>query len=225
MRPKTATKLTMSKKTILLVDDHKIIRDGLKLYFEDSDEYEVAAEAEGGQQALDLLKDRDFDLVITDISMPQMDGITFTQNLKQLKPDQKVMALTMMGENQHIKHMLSAGANGYILKNSERNEIFQAIETILRGENYYSGDVTKVIMDSMTGKRKPTQRLTLETPLSTREKEVLELIVKEFSNQEIADKLFISVRTVDAHKRNLLEKTGCKNIAGLVVYAIEHDIA
>lgn len=214
----------MAAKTIMLVDDHKIIRDGLKLYFEDSEEYDVAAEAENGKQALEILESREFDLVITDISMPEMDGITFTQNLRQTKPDQKIMALTMMGENQHIKHMLSAGVNGYILKNSNRSEIFKAIETILNGENYYSGEVTKIIMDSMSGKKKPTQRLTLETPLTNREKEVLKLIVKEHSNQEIADALFISVRTVDAHKRNLLEKTGCKNIAGLVVYALEHDI-
>ncbi|RED97006.1 LuxR family two component transcriptional regulator [Marinoscillum furvescens DSM 4134] len=214
----------MAAKTIMLVDDHKIIRDGLKLYFEDSEEYDVAAEAENGKQALEILESKDFDLVITDISMPEMDGITFTQNLRQAKPEQKIMALTMMGENQHIKHMLSAGVNGYILKNSNRSEIFKAIETILNGENYYSGEVTKIIMDSMSGKKKPTQRLTLETPLTNREKEVLKLIVKEHSNQEIADALFISVRTVDAHKRNLLEKTGCKNIAGLVVYALEHDI-
>lgn len=212
------------KNTIMLVDDHKIIRDGLKLYFEDSDEYDVVAEAENGVQALKMLESQEVDLVITDISMPEMDGITFTQKLKEIRPDQKVMALTMMGENQHIKHMLSAGVNGYILKNSDKSEIMKAIATILNGENFYSSEVTKIIMDSMAGKRKPTQRLTLETPLTTREKEVLKLIVKEYSNQEIADALFISHRTVDAHKRNLLEKTGCKNIAGLVVYALEHNI-
>lgn len=213
-----------AKKTIMLVDDHKIIRDGLKLYFDDHADYEVTAEAENGIAALEILENQEFDLVITDISMPEMDGITFTQKLKESMPEQKVMALTMMGENQHIKHMLSAGVNGYILKNSEKSEILTAIETIIAGDNYYSDEVTKIIMDSMSGKRKITKRLTLETPLTTREKEVLKLIVKEYSNSEIADELFISVRTVDAHKRNLLEKTGCKNIAGLVVYAIEHDI-
>ncbi|MEQ8473764.1 MAG: response regulator transcription factor [Marinoscillum sp.] len=215
----------MSKKTILLVDDHKIIRDGLKLYFEDNDRYEVAAEAPNAMDALKILKEEDFDLVITDISMPEMDGIKFTQELKAFKPNQKVMALTMISENQHIKHMLSAGVNGYILKNADKSEIFRAIETILNGENYFSGEVTKIIMDNMAGKKKPTKRLSIETPLTRREKEVLELIVKEYSNQEIADELFISVRTVDAHKRNLLEKTGCKNIAGLVVYALEHNVA
>ncbi len=208
----------------MLVDDHKIIRDGLKLYFEDSEVYDVVAEADNGSNALEILKDQSFDLVITDISMPVMDGITFTQKLKESYPTQKVMALTMLGENQHIKHMLSAGVNGYILKNSDRDEIMHAIDVIINGENYYSGEVTKIIMDGMAGKKQTVNRLTLETPLTPREKEVLELIVKEFSNQEISDKLFISIRTVDAHKRNLLEKTGCKNIAGLVVYAMEHNI-
>ena len=216
--------MSEEKKKILLVDDHKIIRDGLKLYFEDSNLYEVADEAENGVEGLKKLEESTFDIVITDISMPEMDGITFTQQIKQKSPEQKVMALTMMGENQHIKHMLSAGVNGYILKNSDKSEILNAIETILAGDNYYSGEVTKIIMDGMTGKKKPTQRLTLETPLTSREKEVLKLIVAEKSNQEIADELFISVRTVDAHKRNLLEKTGCKNVAGLVVYALEHNI-
>lgn len=216
--------MPQEKRTILLVDDHKIIRDGLKLYFEDSDKYTVASEAENGEQALKILENESFDLVITDISMPVMDGITLTQKIKERNPEQKIMALTMMGENQHIKHMLSAGVNGYILKNSDKSEILKAIDTITNGDNYYSNEVTRIIMDSMTGKKKPQQRLTLETPLTSREKEVLKLIVKEFSNQEIADALFISTRTVDAHKRNLLEKTGCKNVAGLVVYALEHNI-
>ena len=211
-------------KKIILVDDHKIIRDGLKMYFDGNEDYVVEAEAENGIQALEILDKQSFDLVITDISMPEMDGITLAQTIKEKYPDQKVMALTMMGENQHIKHMLAAGVNGYILKNSDKSEIMSAIKTILNGENYYSGSVTKIIIDGIAGKKKPTQRLTLETPLTTREKEVLKLIVKEYSNKEIADQLFISVRTVDAHKRNLLEKTGCKNIAGLVVYALEHNI-
>ena len=211
-------------KSLILVDDHKIIRDGLKLYFEGSDEFIVTDEAANGIEALELLEKNEYDLVVTDISMPEMDGITLVQQVKEKYPEQKIMALTMMGENQHIKHMLAAGVNGYILKNSDKKEILSAIRTILNGENYYSGTVTKIIMDGIAGKKKPTQRLTLETPLTTREKEVLKLIVKEFSNKEIADTLFISVRTVDAHKRNLLEKTGCKNIAGLVVYALEHNI-
>ena len=223
MRTQTTT-IEMEKNTILLVDDHKIIRDGLKLYFEGNDKYAVAAEAASAREALKLLEENDYDIVITDISMPEMDGIRFTQELKVFKPEQKVMALTMISENQHIKHMLSAGVNGYILKNADKSEIFKPIDTILSDENYFSSEVTKIIMDNMAGKKKPSKRLTLETPLTRREKEVLELIVKEYSNQEIADALFISVRTVDAHKRNLLEKTGCKNIAGLVVYAIEHNI-
>ncbi|MEQ8882500.1 MAG: response regulator transcription factor, partial [Cyclobacteriaceae bacterium] len=147
-------------KKIILVDDHKIIRDGLKMYFDGNEDYVVEAEAENGIQALEILAEKSFDLVITDISMPEMDGITLAQEIKAKYPDQKVMALTMMGENQHIKHMLAAGVNGYILKNSDKSEIMNAIKTILNGENYYSGSVTKIIIDGIAGKKKPTQRLT-----------------------------------------------------------------
>ncbi|MEQ8337084.1 MAG: response regulator transcription factor, partial [Cyclobacteriaceae bacterium] len=122
-------------KKIILVDDHKIIRDGLKMYFDGNEDYIVEAEAENGIQALEILSKQSFDLVITDISMPEMDGITLAQEIKEKYPDQKVMALTMMGENQHIKHMLAAGVNGYILKNSDKSEIMNAIKTILNGEN------------------------------------------------------------------------------------------
>lgn len=211
-------------KTLLLVDDHKIIRDGLKLYFEDDPNYTVASEASDGQEALDILSSAQFDLVITDINMPNMDGITLSRAIKEQYPDQKIMALTMIGEHQYIKHMLAAGINGYLLKNTDKAEILKAIDKITSGENYFSEEVTKTIFDAMSGQLKPTQRLTLETPLTKREKEVLSLIVKELSNHEIAEKLFISLRTVDAHKRNLLEKTGCKNIVGLVIYAMEHQI-
>jgi DNA-binding NarL/FixJ family response regulator len=211
-------------KRILLVEDHKIVRDGLKFYFEDTDEYEIVAEAENGEEGLNILKDDVFDLVITDISMPKMDGIQFMKEVHEKYPNQKVIALTMMGESQHIKQMIAYGVNGYLLKNSGEEEIFKAIEVVFAGETFFSKEVTNAIINDLQGKRKPKQRLTVETPLSDREKEVLRLIAEEYSNKEIADKLFISVRTVDAHKRNMLEKTGAKNIAGLIMYAIEHEI-
>lgn len=210
--------------TIMLVDDHKIVRDGLKYHFEDNPEYKISLEAENGQVALDLLKENMVDIVITDISMPVMDGIALLQEIREKHPDQKVIALTMLGEITHIKNMISHGVNGYLLKNSSEKEILLAIDEVMNGNNYFSKDVTQSLIDDLTGKRKPKQRLTLETPLSKREKEVLQLISQELSNQEIADKLFISVRTVDSHKHNLLEKTGAKNVAGLVLYAVEHDL-
>jgi DNA-binding NarL/FixJ family response regulator len=211
---------------ILLVDDHKVVRDGLKFYFEDHDDYHITAEAENGVDALSKLDSQQFDLIITDISMPEMDGMALMKEIRERLPEQPVIALTMLGESQHIKQMLALGVNGYLLKNSGEDEIINAIGKVISGDTYYSQEVTQILINDLSGKKiKPKTRLTLETPLSDREKEVLKLIVQEYSNQEIADKLFISVRTVDAHKRNMLEKTGAKNIAGLVMYAVEHDLA
>ena len=210
-------------KKILLVDDHAIIRDAIRTYFEQNDQYELSAEAKNGIEALELLKQNSFDLVLSDISMPEMDGLELMQSIKSSFPDQKVLVLSMFSDNAQIKKMIEYGANGYILKNATRDELFMAIEEILSGKNYYSKEVYDTLISSIA-KRKPKERLALEVDLSDREKEVLILIANEYTNQEIADKLFISHRTVESHKRNLLDKTGCKNVAGLVMYAVERDI-
>lgn len=131
----------------------------------------------------------------------------------------------MLNENHHIKKMVNAGASGYVLKNCDEEEIKKAIKTVMEDGTYYSPQVTETIMSSLGKKKtKSSSPYINEFPLTDREKEVLELIVKEYSNQEIADKLFISLRTVDAHKRNLLEKTGAKNTAGLVMFAINNQL-
>jgi DNA-binding NarL/FixJ family response regulator len=210
---------------ILLVDDHKLIRDALKSYMDGDDEFEVVDEASNGQEALILLKSIKVDVVLLDISMPVMDGITCAKEISALYPDVKILALSMMNDNQFIKKMLNSGALGYILKNSGETEIKKALRAVYQGENYFSAEVNETVMQNMLkGGIKRNSKLVVDLPLTSREKEVLYLIIKEYSNQEIADKLFISPRTVDAHKRNLLEKTGSKNTAGLVLYAIEKDL-
>jgi DNA-binding NarL/FixJ family response regulator len=131
----------------------------------------------------------------------------------------------MTSEQEHIKSMIEAGATGYILKNSGQEELISAIETILKDENYFSDEVKDAIMQNMVQKKTKTHKISGEPiPLTRREKDVLNLIVQEYTNYEIADKLFISVRTVDAHRRNLLEKTGARNTAGLVKFAIENNL-
>ena len=210
---------------ILLVDDHKLIRDALSSYMDGDDEFEVVEEAENGQEALILLKSVQVDVVMLDISMPVMDGIICAQKISTQYPEVKILALSMMNDNQFIKQMLAAGALGYILKNSGETEIKKALRTVYAGESYYSAEVAETVMQNMMkGGIKRSNKLVVDLPLTTREEEVLYLIIKEYSNQEIADELFISPRTVDAHKRNLLEKTGSKNIAGLVLYAIEKNL-
>lgn len=212
-----------NKITILLVDDHPMIRDAMSLYFSKSEEIEILAEANNGKEALDLLEEKQFDLVITDIAMPEMNGVEFLTELQSRGVEQDVLVISMINEVSQVKKMISLGANGYVLKNSPKEEIMEAIKAIKNGETYYSKEVYEIIMGQLTG-RKPKQRLTVEIPLSRREKEVVKLVMDELTNQEIAEKLFISVRTVEAHKRNILEKTGCKTVAGLAIYAIERGI-
>ena len=208
---------------ILLVDDHEIIRDAIRAYFSDSNEMMLAAEASNGAEALELMESNQYDLILTDINMPILDGLELMKNINRLYPDQKVLVLSMFSENIQIKQMIEYGANGYVLKNVSKNDLFTAIKEIVSGKDYYSKEVYDVLIKSMA-KRTPKQRLTVDTALSDREKEILILITQELSNQEIADRLFISIRTVETHKRNLLEKTGCKNVAGLVMYAVEREM-
>lgn len=210
-------------KKLLLVDDHQIIRDGIRFYFEGDKEFEIEDEASNGLEALELLKEKTYDIILTDINMPQMDGVEFMRSVKKNYPEQKVLVLSMYNEAGYINKMIALGANGYILKKSDKHELVGAIKKVLDGQDHYSEEVYQTIIGSIAG-RKPKERLTLEADLSDREKEVLLLIANEHSNQEIADKLYISIRTVETHKRNLLDKTGCKNIAGLVMYAVERNL-
>ncbi len=213
------------KIRILLADDHKIIRDGLRSLLLTESKYEIVGEAENGEMALDLTARLRPDLVIMDVNMPLMDGIDATRKISKDQPNSRVLALTMTNEQEHIRKMIDAGAMGYILKNSGQEELVSAIDTIVSGSNYFSDEVKDVIMQTMVRKQYKNDKIAGEAiPLTRREKDVLNLIVQEFTNYEIAQKLFISVRTVDAHRRNLLEKTGARNTAGLVKYALENNL-
>lgn len=208
---------------ILLVDDHSMIRQGLKSFL-DKEQFDIVAEAKNGKEALNLLNEIEIDVLVTDIMMPEMDGVELCKQVSTANPTINILALTMMNENYNIKKMLGAGAKGYILKDCTQDELRTAIKTVNQGKNYYSQEVTDIIMEGLTAQPAPKQRLVSEIPLTKRETEILHLICKEKTNVEIADELFISNRTVEAHKRNLLDKTGCKNIAGLVLYAVERKL-
>ncbi|MCC5940389.1 MAG: response regulator transcription factor [Balneolaceae bacterium] len=213
----------MANIKVLLADDHKIVRDGIKLMLEPEVGIDVVAEANNGVEAIEKLKDVLIDIVIMDINMPEMDGITATKQIKKVYPDVKVLALTMSNDDLHIRQMIQAGASGYIMKSAGRVELKDAISSIMNGKHYFSDEAThSIMMDLVKGKGKPTSPDSVH--ITDRELEILELIVQEFTNQEIAEKLFISSRTVDAHRRNLLQKTGARNTAGLVKYAFQHNI-
>jgi DNA-binding NarL/FixJ family response regulator len=212
---------------LMLVDDHKVIRDGIRYFLEKDLEYSVVAEASDGSEAIKMLEGIVVDVVLMDINMNGMDGIMCTEIIAKKYPDVKVVALSMFSEIIYIKRIIRAGASGYLLKNSGEEEVKKAIKEVYNHRMYYGPGVMEKIMADLAGNGKekhPHVRFNEHPDLTNREKEILILITNEYSNSEIAEKLFISLRTVDAHKRNLLEKTGAKNIAGLVLFAIQHEL-
>jgi DNA-binding NarL/FixJ family response regulator len=213
----------MADVNILLADDHNIVRDGIKTLLEDEIGFKIVSEAETGVEAIEGCRNHEIDLIIMEINMPEMNGIEATKRIKEDFPGIKILGLTMMDEDQHIRNMIEAGASGYILKSSGKDELVDAITSILDGQHYFSEETTRsVMMEMVKGTTKKSQSEPGE--LTEREIEILKLIVQQNTNQQIADELHISIRTVDTHRRNLLQKTGAKNTAGLVTYAIKHDL-
>ena len=217
----------MEKIRVMIVDDHQVVRDGLKRYISNDEQLELVNEAENGNQALEFLQETPTDITLCDLNMPEMDGLEFTEQVVKNNMSTKVIILTMMDEPQYIKQLMGSGAEGYLFKNSGIDEVKKAIFNVHKGETYLSKEVTEKLTQYVIKRNKSNpknSKFGFHVELSDRELEVLELIIKEYSNQEIADKLFISVRTVEAHKRNMIEKTGSRNIAGLVMYAIVHQL-
>lgn len=207
---------------VLIVDDHQIVRDGIRSLLKDNSDYEVIGEAKNGEEALIVIKSRQPDIVIMDINMPVMNGIECTKIIMEEYDRIRVLVLSMHNEDIYLRKMLEAGASGYILKSSGKDEMLKALERIVTGHLYFSEAVTMSFMSELGKETDNNDKLNI--PLTEREIEVLELIIQEHTNQEIAEKLFISIRTVDSHRRNLIEKTGSRNIAGLVKFAIENKL-
>ncbi|MFT4737901.1 MAG: DNA-binding NarL/FixJ family response regulator [Paraglaciecola sp.] len=204
---------------ILLVDDHKIIRDVLGRFIQQNITEDLD-QANNGIEAINLIKKEKYNLVISDINMPKMDGLELMKEIHKYDPELKVIALSMMDDTVSIKKMLKAGAVGYVLKEGNTQELTTAVEEVLKGNNYFSSQVQEKIIQSVIDSKSAHK----EADLSKRELEILKLIFDEQSNQEIADELFISLRTVETHKHNIMEKTGSKNMASLVKFAIREKL-
>lgn len=213
----------MRRIKVLVVDDHKIIRDGISSLLRDQPKYIVVAEASNGREALKVLEEEEVDIAILDINMPEMNGIDCTHEITEKYDSVRVIALTMHNEEVYLTKMIEAGAVGYILKNLGKKELLSALDAVVEGKHYYSPEITLAVIKELTNPSK-SKKNENKVDLTSREMEVLELIVQEHSNQEIAEKLSISLRTVDAHRRNLLDKTGVRNTAGLVKYSINNKL-
>jgi DNA-binding NarL/FixJ family response regulator len=206
---------------IILVDDHTLFRKGMMFLLNTYDDIEIIAEASNGQELLDILSSQQADVVLIDIEMPVMNGIDATQKAIERYPDLKIISLSMYGEESYYYKMINAGAKGFILKNSDIDEVTTAIRTVMNGSTYFSSDVLYNVVKNITEVSEKKENLP---QLSEREIEVLEHICKGLSNEEIGQILFISKRTVEKHRANLLAKTNCKNTANLVMYAIDNKL-
>lgn len=208
---------------VVITDDHQIFIDGLKALLSIMEGVELVGEANNGLELLEVLKKQEVDIILMDVNMPEMDGIEATKEVLQQYPDMKVLMLTMFGTQDYIQKLLKAGAQGYLLKNTGRDELENAIRTLVGGGTYYSKEVTDRIMEGLQKKKKQDQDYRL-VELTEREKEVLVLIAEEMTTQEIADKLFISHHTVETHRKNLISKLNVRNVSGLVKYAVQQGM-
>lgn len=210
---------------IALVDDHSLFRKGLKVLLSSRKDFSIVADAGSGEEFLSVLMQAQPDVVFMDYSMPQMNGAETTRRALEMLPDLKIITLSMFGDNAYYSDMMSSGAKGFLLKDSEFAEVVEAVDTVVEGGTYFSTSLLESLSHSIRSAGTIggfADDIADADRLSERELEVLLAICQGLSTQEIADKLFISKRTVDKHRANILEKSGCKNTASLVVYAIRN---
>ncbi len=207
---------------VVIVDDHGLFRNGLKLLLGTTSQIQVAGEAANGMEFLELLNTFEPDIVLMDIDMPVMDGIEATRRALAMRPALKIITLSMFGEDEYYYQMIEAGVKGFLLKNSELKELKQAILQVAAGRTYFSEELLLNMLKNI--KTVNVAEKQGHVNLSDREIEVLQQICKGLSNNEIANALHISKRTVDKHRANLLEKTNCRNTASLVMYALKHKL-
>jgi DNA-binding NarL/FixJ family response regulator len=210
----------MEKIRIIIIDDHQLFRNGLKILLGAFPEFEVVGETSNGEEFLQFIKNCPADIALMDINMPEMDGVEATRKGLKICPTLNVIALSMYGEEEYYYKMVDAGAKGFILKDSDISEVREAILTVKKGGSYFSQELLYYVIQKI--KIRETENKTAN--LSKREKEILFKICEGNSNMEIAESLFISKRTVDKHRANLLSKTNSKNTASLILFAIRNKL-
>ena len=210
---------------VMIADDHNMFVEGIESILEGHDNIQVVSKCYTGLEVFEKINLAKPDVILLDINLPGMNGLEVCQKLSKEYPEVKVLALSMHNEESFVTEILKYGAQGYILKNTGKKELISAIETINNGQSYFSEEVTETIMKSLVNQRAGNKKSTTLAPkISRREKDVLDLIIKEYTTQEIADTLFISLKTVESHRRSLLTKLSVRNTAGLVRVALENHL-
>ena len=208
---------------VLLVDDHTIMREGLRLLLEKMPEVEVVSEAEDGFQAIELAKSLVPDIVVMDVGMPGLNGIEATNLILAENPDVKVIALSVYSDRQYILGMLKAGASGYVLKAAAGKELFQAVEAVAKNKKYISSQIADIVIDGYIEKISAPSK-SARTELGSRERQVLQLLSEGMSSADIASRLSIAVKTVETHRRNIMRKLNIHSVAKLTKYAIREGL-
>jgi DNA-binding NarL/FixJ family response regulator len=208
----------MNKIRLAIIDDHAVVLDGLKTMLKTFENLEVLYTTQSGHQLLEHFQSDLPDVLLMDIQMPEISGIDLCKQITKQHPSVKIIAFTSFDDSNYVKQIFRSGAKGYLLKNSDKQTIVKAVETVMQNKEYMDDAIKKILLqESITGQR----RSIFEVPLTKREKEILKLIADGLSSQEIANKLFISLRTVETHRLNLNQKLDVKNTAGLMKEALK----
>ncbi len=222
----SAKQARTDKIRILFADDHAIVRDGLRSLFKSDSQFVVVGEAVDGTEAVRLIEKSRPDVAILDISMPNVSGVEATRIIKKDYPHTRVLILTIHENEEFIQEMISAGADGYVLKNAEKKEIFDGVRAVAGGGTFFSPVVSKVLLESLVRKTRNKEPFATngENRLTNREIEVLRLIADGLTSKQIADKLFLSVTTVNSHRTNIMKKLNIHETVSLVKYAIQKKL-
>ncbi len=204
----------MNKIKILIADDHTILRDGIVSLLQTEQAFDVTGTAGNGYEVMELISKNEYDVCLLDINMPGLDGIETAKLLKEKKPGIKIIMLTTYNDAEIISEMVQIGVAGYLLKNSDKEELVEAIYKVMKGRHYFSEEVENIILQGLT-QSKSNDVITL----TERELEVMNFLAKEYTNDKIATALHISYRTVETHRKNIMQKTKAHNLAGLLKYA------
>ncbi len=207
---------------VVIIDDHKLVTDCIGLFLKGAKDVEVIGVAHSGKEALTMLKNNDPQVLLVDISMPEMSGIELTEAVKKKHPTLKILILSMHSDYNNISDAIDAGADGYVPKDVSSEELVEAILTVSKGKNYFHSTISDEIVKNYATKRQQNDNILPQ--LTKRELEVLQIFAEGFNNSEIADKLFLSVRTIESHKNHILQKTNMKNSVELIKFAIKNKI-
>jgi two-component system response regulator NreC len=209
---------------VLIADDHKIMLAGLRSLLEKQTDFEVVAEAENGRKAVQMAQELKPDIVVMDVSMPDLNGIEATKQIIESLPETRVIALSMHSDKRFVMGMLRAGASGYLLKDCASQELANAIQQVAGGKKYLSPEITGVIIDDLLLGGSSEDVATAASQLSAREREVLQLIAEGWSTKQIASHLYVSVKTIETHRRQIMKKLDLHNIADLTKYAVREGL-